>query len=334
MNRHLKILVVRRDRLGDVLMTLPSLVYLRKVFPEAKLDFYCQNSLHELLKGFCEELEVQLVQSCEKNYDSVLFLNGELADYWKIFRRKIAVRVGLYSKPASFLFLNGGIRQKRSSSGKNEAESNLELAQLLAWRLGTEQKFSKTESVLPINEKARTKAVEVLSQIGISKESTLVIFHPGMRGSALNITAQGYLSLMKEMENRGYKVVLSQGPEKQDLELKVKILQLRPNSPVLSGLSLAELAECFRLAKWVVAPSTGPLHLAHWVGVSTLGIYSPVKSQHSIRWAPWGGKIPSKILMPQVTCPAETQCLGASCEFFNCMDKLQGKDLLLPLENV
>jgi ADP-heptose:LPS heptosyltransferase len=334
MNRDLKILILRRDRLGDVLMTLPSLVYLRGLFPEAKLDFYCQNNLHELLKGFCDEVRVELVQNCEKKYDGVLFLNGELSDAWKIFKSKIAIRVGLYSKPTSFLFLNGGLRQKRSSSGKNEAESNLELAQVLATRLGIDQKFSKTESVLPVNEKARTKAVELFSELGISKESPIAIFHPGMRGSALNITAQSYLRLIEEFENRGYQIVLSQGPEKQDLHLKVQILQERPNLHVLSGLNLAELAECFRLAKWVVAPSTGPLHLAHWVGVSTLGIYSPVKAQHPVRWAPWGGKKPSKILMPQVTCPAETECLGASCEFFNCMDKLKWKDLLLPLENV
>jgi hypothetical protein len=334
MNQDLKILIIRRDRLGDVLMTLPSLVYLRGVFPEAKLDFYCQNNLHGLLKGFCDEISVGLVQNCEKKYDSVLFLNGEISDYWKIFTRKTAVRVGLYSKPASFLFLNGGIRQKRSSSGKNEAESNLELAQVLALALGIDQKFSKTESVLPLNEEARIKSVQFFSELGISKQSPIVIFHPGMRGSALNVSAKIYLNLMSEMEKRGYQIVLSQGPEQRDLDLKDQILQERPNLPVISGLTLAELAECFRLAEWVVAPSTGPLHLAHWVGVSTLGIYSPVKSQHPIRWGPWGGKKAATILVPQVSCPAHTECLGASCEFFNCMDNLKGKDLLLTLENV
>lgn len=334
MNQDFKILVVRRDRLGDVLMTLPCLIYLRRVFPAAEIDFSCQKELHQLLQEFCLGLHIGLVESCNKKYEGTLFLNGSGLDLWEIFKRRIPKRVGLFLKPASFLFLNKGIRQKRSSNGKNEAECNLELAELLAAQLGVNEKNFSVPGILPIQTESRTKAIRVLENLGIFEPTEIAIFHPGMRGSSLNVSLETYLKMMSEFEGRGFKIVLSTGPEKKDLEIQRELLKYRPDIPVISGLNLSELAEVFRLAKWVVAPSTGPLHLAHWVGISTVGLYSPIRSQHSRRWAPWGGKVPAKILFPKIECPAEKDCLGIACQFFNCMDQADWKQLLLQLESV
>jgi len=111
--------------------------------------------------------------------------------------------------------------------------------------------------------------------------------------------------------------------------LKEKMLIKRPGLKVISGLKLPELAEFFRLCNLVIAPSTGPLHLASWVGTQTVGLFSPVKSQHPNRWAPWGGAKPSQVLLPQVDCPADRDCLGEKCRYFNCMVKTDWKNLLL-----
>ncbi len=333
MNEMAKICVIRKDRLGDLLMTLPCLVYLRDLFPNAEIDLSCQEAFHDLLNGFCLKNRIGLVTTYQKKYDAALFLNGSLKEYWEIFKRRIPLRVGLYSKLQSFLFLNSGIRQKRSQTEKNEAEFNLELAGLLANGLGINKPYFKTEVILPVNESSRAHSKQVLSTMGINENSPFAVFHPGMRGSALNVSTKGYLQLIEAMEAKGLQIVLSIGPEQKDQALKIKILKLRPNLAVISALNLPELAECFRMAEWVVAPSTGPLHLAHWVGVSTLGLYSPVRSQHPIRWAPWGGQKKPKILLPKVECPAQRECLGASCKFFNCMDTADWKDLLLQAEN-
>ena len=98
MNQDFKILVVRRDRLGDVLMTLPCLIYLRRVFPSAEIDFSCQKELHQLLQEFCLGLHIGLVESCNKKYEGTLFLNGSALDLWEIFKRRIPKRVGLFLK--------------------------------------------------------------------------------------------------------------------------------------------------------------------------------------------------------------------------------------------
>jgi ADP-heptose:LPS heptosyltransferase len=119
------------------------------------------------------------------------------------------------------------------------------------------------------------------------------------------------------VEARGLgRIVLSEGPAERDRAL---VAALRP-WPVIRGLDLAALGEVFRGASLVVAPSTGPLHLAHFVGTATLGIYSPVRTQRARRWAPWGGAGRSLIWAPDVDCPGMRDCRGAKCEHFSCLE--------------
>ena len=68
------------------------------------------------------------------------------------------------------------------------------------------------------------------------------------------------------------------------------------------------------MARSVVAPSTGVLHLAAALGVPAIGIYSPLKVEHPRRWAPRGPRatflVPDESaltgpeLMDQITVPA------------------------------
>ncbi len=334
MNDDLKILVVRRDRLGDLLMTLPTLVYLRQAFPNAFIEFCFCSEFHELLKDFLSQWNIQKIDQIEKKYDAALFLKGSLKESWDLIRHRIAIRVGAYSKLSSFFFLTHGIRQKRSLNGKSEAESNLEIAEIMVRRLGSEKRYKKEELLLPISGTNRNSALKRWYQLGLKETDKVAVFHPGMRGSARNLSAQSYLDLILEMESRGFVPVLSTGPEKQDKELREAILQKKADIRLVSGLSLSELAEFFRMASVVIAPSTGPLHLGHWVGVATYGLFSPVKSQHPRRWAPWGGKVPAKILLPKVDCPAFKACWKEKCQAFDCMAQTDWKSLLLAADGV
>jgi ADP-heptose:LPS heptosyltransferase len=122
------------------------------------------------------------------------------------------------------------------------------------------------------------------------------------------------------------------GPAPADLQLVEAIVDMRADWRVLPRVSLAALAEVFRGSGLVVAPSTGPLHLAHYVGAPTLGIYSPVRSHQPRRWAPWGGMGKSSVLSPGVKCPAKRDCLGKRCPNYYCVDKLAESELAATLE--
>ncbi|MCB9254096.1 MAG: glycosyltransferase family 9 protein [Bdellovibrionaceae bacterium] len=309
----LKILVTRTDRLGDALLSLPTLCYLRKALPDAEIHFLAKSEIGGLLAGFMRDhyikpIEVELKQSSllqealkAERYRVALFLYPEWELLSAAFLARVPKRVAPLSKWWSFLLLNHGVRQNRSRLEKNEAEYNLDLAKYVVSKV---VKSKETPTIprleIPVHEAGAARAKEVLAAKGIPED--FILLHPGMGGSALNLDAQGYAEWIPELESQySMPVVLSKGPAEKDHELVESIRKERPDQKILSNLKLVELMECLRLAKLVVAPSTGPLHLAHYVGTDTLGVYSPRGTERPERWAPWGGTGNSRILLAEAS---------------------------------
>lgn len=331
----MRILVTRTDRLGDVLLSLPALQYLRHSLPEAEIDFLCKMEVCDVIRPTLESLKTQVMFVPDgeklkffKPYDAALFLHWEERVVKAAFWARVPIRVGIYSKPLSYLLLSKGIRQHRSQARKNEALYNLDLARTLLAQLGVTDEAEIDEPLtLLADELSRKKAEQILSQLKL-ETSHYVVVHPGMGGSALNASTENYVKLIQFFKKDGLEVVLSLGPSPLDQGMGAQIKKEIPQIKVFEGHSLPVLRELFRQAKLVVAPSTGPLHLAHFAGANTVGIFSPVLSHSKVRWAPWGGTGEVLTLSPQVDCPAKQDCWGSRCEYFPCMDKTDWVDLM------
>src|ERR1019366_6547777 len=63
-----QILVTRTDRLGDVLMTMPSLRYLRNTFPTLPIDFLVNSELHAVLAPPLKDWNVEVVSFPSDSY--------------------------------------------------------------------------------------------------------------------------------------------------------------------------------------------------------------------------------------------------------------------------
>src|SRR4051812_22708985 len=101
-----KILIARTDRLGDVLMTLPSLRFLSTTLGEGSIDFLCRRELHDILAPTLATWNIQTVdfkhrsyrearESLSTNYGSVLFFYANAALHWAAWRNRVPRRVGL-----------------------------------------------------------------------------------------------------------------------------------------------------------------------------------------------------------------------------------------------
>lgn len=342
MNRSHRILVVRTDRMGDVMMALPVLHYLRKSLPQAQIEFLVQDLYLDVVGPYLDSLAVKVlgVQRDGKNlffqnYTSVLTLFGDASLALRAWKAQIPVRVGLFSKPWSFVLYSNGLRQKRSLAQKNEAVYNLELAQFfLNQVVGVAAKWEEPHIQLMGDAQSAVEAKERLEDIGMDPAEPFILFHPGMGGSAVNPSAAKYLEMMDAVEKQsGIPVVLSIGPLKRDQDLAAMILKAKPYLKTIRHLELSVLREVFRLARAVIAPSTGPLHLAHYVGTKTVGIYPPVRAQDKLRWAPWGGAGQSVVFSPTLGCPGKRDCIGQRCPHYFCMDQIAWPSLILGKES-
>ena len=174
-----RILVTRTDRLGDVMMALPSLEFLRASLSGAEIDFLCRPEYTEVLEPYLAsrritaigwkpgESEILKSLLAKRKYGAALLLHDDPSVLWLVRRAGVPIRVGPYSKPVSFILLNRGMRQSRSQGIKNEGEYNLDLAARLVEPLrGVTPTVAKVE--LPGDEASRREAREVLDRMGVS----------------------------------------------------------------------------------------------------------------------------------------------------------------------
>ena len=82
-------------------------------------------------------------------------------------------------------------------------------------------------------------------------------------------------------------------------------------------------------ASLFVGPSTGTTHIASVLGVPVVGLYSPIKVQSALRWAPVT-KNPDKIkiLVPDVICGEVKKCAERECPYYECMGKIEVEDVV------
>jgi ADP-heptose:LPS heptosyltransferase len=157
-----RILVARTDRLGDVLLSLPSLELLRAAFPESRIDFLVRPALIEVLSPYLASRSIAPVAFEESwpggEYDGALVLFDEPGLLRGLWRAGVGVRFGAYSKVRSFFFLNGGRRQRRGLAERNEAEYGLELTRLFIDELGGKSAILPGTILFPKNVAAEERA--------------------------------------------------------------------------------------------------------------------------------------------------------------------------------
>ncbi len=331
MKRIERILVTRTDRLGDVLLSLPSLTYLRLVLPKKQILFVCKEDYLCVVKPTLESQNIECLESSKLKevlsgsnlVSAALCLFPDSRLMLNLLRYGVQLRVGAYSKPLSLLCFNRGLWQRRSTARKNEAEYNLDLAKNLVEYIEPKTHMKQIPPIeLTCDTSKRLLACSALESIGIDPFRDFTVIHPGMGKSATNLSSNGYERLIDRMHSLFARIVVSLGPNEMtdpsilSLIDRIKTIHVLPQQP------LAVLMEVFRLAKLVLAPSTGPLHLAHYVGTNTVGLYSPVRAHSPVRWNPWGGTGKHKTIMPEVSCPARRHCFEEKCTYYSCMDGL------------
>ncbi len=339
----MNILVVRPDRLGDVILSTPALEVIKRFFPKARLTLLVKGHVKPLLEGLSTVDQIIVYEPEGKHAGIRGFFNllkelqqGHfryaivLKSQWTIGLALLVAgirnRIGPLSKPHSFLFYNRGMRQRRSQVEMHEADYNLQLLHRLGIRVGSRTIPTR----IHIPEKTLQDARTWLIEKGWSIEAgPLVVIHPGMGGSALNWPESHYHELARALATDGLQILITGGPSETDLiDRMEKELSLPEPAKIYfyrnsNGTSIDFLAALLTHASLVVAPSTGPLHLAVALDRPVLTFYPPIRVQSAIRWGPYlADESRASVLVPEVYCGQDFHCLGSLCHYFPCMKSL------------
>jgi lipopolysaccharide heptosyltransferase II len=323
------ILVVRTDRIGDVILTLPTIEALKLNFPNAHVAMMLNSYTASLAEGIADVLYYNretapkpffemLAELRRAQFDAVVVAFPRFRIALLLWLARIPVRIGTGYRWYSFLF-NRKIFEHRKTIEKHEAEYNLSLLKGLGCTIS-----SKPEIKIVISEQERKKASDIRKSIGILDADRLVLLHPGSRGSARDWKPKNFALLASELKKRGFYVVITGGKAETELVHSVAQNAGEGVKSFISDLSLKEFAAFIQTAKLFVANSTGPLHIAAAVGTPVVGFFAPVHVMSPKRWGPLINK--KAIFVPDpVQCP---RCKGGKCRGSDCMEQITVKQVL------
>lgn len=339
-----KILVIRPDRLGDLVLSTPVFEALKRHYRDgqvyalvrdvavpvvehnphlAGVVAYGPDSVHSGFFGFW-----RLVRELRTyRFDIAITLQVGFTVTLAMLLAGIRCRIGPYSKWYSFFAFNRGTRQSRSAVEMHEADYNLALLQ----RLGIQVSSRKLDPTIVVDAQAKERMHSFLREIKIADGKAFVVVHAGMGGSALNWPERYYSDLVRRLTGQGVRVILSGGFHEKSLLERVlravkdqqpeNLVQTFIGSNSTSGLS--DLIALLSMAQVTVAPSTGPLHIAAALGRRTVSFYPPIKVQSPTRWSPYSSdQNKHDVLVPDVLCGQDFKCAGRRCEFYFCMERL------------
>jgi len=291
-----RIIISRPDAIGDVILTLPLCGLIKKHIPTAELIFLGKTYTKEVI-ACCEHVDeflnaddllkpddteaVQQLKSMNADCIIHIFPNKRIAKLAK--QAGIKLRVGTTNRLFHWTTVNKLIPLSRKKSDLHESQLNCKLLT----GIGINDVPSLSEMYKYIGFTKVKPLASALAEL-IDKSKINIILHPKSNASAREWSLERYKELTDLLPNSKYKIFIS-GSDKEKIILADWIKTLPPEVVDITGkLSLAEFISFINNVDFLVAASTGPLHIASACGIYAIGIYPPIKPMHPGRWKPIG----------------------------------------------
>tara|TARA_X000000368_G_C23023298_1_gene709005 strand:- start:136 stop:1083 length:948 start_codon:yes stop_codon:yes gene_type:complete len=276
-----KILVIRNDRLGDLMLILPALRIIKSSIPDIQIDCLINKSYKDiaLLSNAIDNVLIDIDSSniiLEHEYNHSISFFSTFNIGYKLWKANIKNRYAPATKLAQ-IFYNKTIKQSRSKSIKPEYEYNNDLARYFLDDNG----YRIIESNDPF--------IKLEDQTEKNKSSKKIIFvHPFTGGSSKTLSEDDFIKLCVELDKIcSYKFILhcdiydyDKCQTMKNRLSKLDVDVIKPTNHLTQMFSNINQCDLF------IAGSTGPLHVAGSLNKKTVAFYPSKKSSTSLRWTP------------------------------------------------
>ncbi|VTR78824.1 glycosyltransferase family 9 protein [Cellulomonas hominis] len=293
-----RVLAVRLDSDGDVLLTGPAVRALRALGPVDVLASPQGSRAAALLPGVDEVLTFDAPWS---GYRPAVFDQAAVAQVVGAVADRRYARAVVFTSfhqsplPTALLLRLAGVQHVAATSedypgslldvrhrrpeGLHEVEAALDLAHAAGGHL-------------PAGDDGRLAVRGPLPEVhGLVPDLPYVVLHPGASVPARAPRPEDARAAVAALTGAGWPVVVTGGPTERGLTARVA--EGVPGAVDLGGRTdLATLAGVLAGAAAVVVGNTGPAHLAAAVGTPVVSLFAPVVPAD--RWAPYG--VPTVLL--------------------------------------
>jgi lipopolysaccharide heptosyltransferase II len=309
-----RVLAVRLDALGDVLMTTPALRALKRAMPGRHLTLLTSPA-GAAAAALVPELDDVLVY--EAPWMKATAAPADRAADRAMIER---VRAGgfdaaavftVYSQsplPAAMLcylaevprrlahchenpyqLLTDWVPDPEPAGGiRHEVRRQLDLVASVGCA-GPDDRLS-----LRVPPEARVRVARRLEACGLGGRPWVLI-HPGASAPSRRYPAEQFAEAARGLAQAGWTVALS-GVDGEPALREVLDALVGVDARVLAGLPLDEFAALVEAAPLLVCNNSGPVHVAAAVGTPVVDLYALTNPQHT----PWG--VPHRVLFHDVPC--------------------------------
>lgn len=318
----MRILVIRPDHLGDVLLCVPALEALRRAYPTAEIhalvgewsaevlayvdavDYVLTLSFPGFKRGGSSttlapyQLAIRSARKLHRiGYHAALILRPD--HWWGAMLASFAgipQRIG-YDHPDVKPFLTHAIPRRDEHVVIQNARLAAEFANRPDW---LENPMESLPLRFNVSEADRGQIDDQLYARAVSDDKPIIAIHPGAGAWVKRWEAEKWAhvadSLAKQLETN---VVFTGGDQERDLVQSIQAKMSQASISVVGETNIGGLAALYSRARIVLGVDSGPMHIAAAVGTPTVTLYG---AADPVEFGTWGDPIRHPILFSDIGC--------------------------------
>jgi len=285
------VVVIRIDRIGDMIMSLPAIKALKNIFPEAKVAVLLKPEHIPLLKntpGIDDLIPyrgfISSIRTLKNSHFSLavdLLMDYSLKTALIAFLGKAKMRAGFDVEGRGVLF------NLPFEPGKEKKQMSKYLLDLVRYigEVFHKSVFEESEPVIIISPEAKAFAQNLLRREGVKKGDILFGLHPGGQYPSQRWMPEGFAELADKISQHYQARIIIIGSFQEE-KLINRLISLMKTKPILAvGYSLEKVAALISLCDLLICNNSGPLHIASAVGTPTVSTMGPTDPE---LWRPAG----------------------------------------------
>ena len=334
-----RILVIKLDHIGDVLLSTPVFSNLKKTYPDSEIHALTGKWSQVILENNPNVTQVLEYNSPtftrtgrptflpdairlykflrHQKYDLLIDLRGDWRTVWFALFRLTSKRLcRAYYQITNKLGFN-------KFSGTHETTRNLDVLNK------ADIQTPITDTSFSITKENSDWTIQFLTEHEVNLQLPIIAIHPGSPIAIKRWKPENFAELADWLINNKRAQILFIGVN-EEIQIIQKIQELMTGeSHNIGGLTtLPQLASVLQQSKLFIGNDSGPMHLAAAVGVQTIGLFGPGNPN---RFGPVGDKC--HYIWKKQDCPP---CSGDVCQLGSegCMGKITVQDVIDTIDNV
>jgi heptosyltransferase-2 len=339
--RNLRILVVRLDRIGDVVLSFPAIAAIRGRFPSAEISVMTRPATRELLEGHPMIDEVipyyyekkgrhssviggaRFIREIQmRKFDVAFILHPSNRSVLVPFLAGVPYRIGFDSVLPHLL--TKVVPDRRGEGQKHESDYTLDIVRA----------FGINDAGAPPELERRPEddvvASQILAKFGIAENDRVIALHPGASCDSKKWPVERFAELGRSLSD-GRRIAVVGGRDEREMGKYLKEAIGSAAVDLTGELGLKDLARFLRRCELLVTNDSGPAHVAAASGVKTVSIFG--RNREGLgprRWKALGeGHVYLHKDVGCVVCTAHRCAIG-----FECLKAVEVKEVRAKVEEV